>query len=93
MIQLLLDLQEEMNMPSTLSSGLFTLKEFYNRGVIKLAPDALVYIGGSLTTSVIAPVSGKDDTICIVCDKTFQQHFSCHPTIQNSPSIWPIFKQ
>ena len=50
-------------MPSTLSSGLFTLKEFYNRGVIKLAPDALVYIGGSLTTSVIAPVSGKDDTI------------------------------
>ncbi len=50
-------------MASTLSSGLFTLKEFYNRGVIKLAPDVLVYIGGSLTTSVIAPVSGKDDTV------------------------------
>ena len=50
-------------MASTLGSGIFTLREFYNRGVIKLAPDALVYIGGSLTTAVIAPVSGKDDTV------------------------------
>lgn len=50
-------------MASTLGSGIFTLNEFYNRGVIKLAPDVLVYIGGSLTTSVIAPVSGKDDTV------------------------------
>ena len=41
-------------------SGIFTLKEFYNRGVIKMAPDVLVYIGGSLTTKVIAPVSGQD---------------------------------
>jgi len=44
-------------------SGLFTLKEFYNRGVIKMAPDVLVYIGGSLTTKVIAPVSGRDSKL------------------------------
>lgn len=42
-------------------SGLFTLKEFYNRGVVKLAPDVLVYIGGSLTTKVVAPVSSKEN--------------------------------
>jgi len=47
----------------SLDSGIFTLKEFYNRGVIKLAPDVLVYIGGSLTTSVIAPVTGKDSNL------------------------------
>jgi len=41
-------------------SGVFTAQEFYNRGVIKLAPDALVYVGGSLTTTVIAPVTGQD---------------------------------
>lgn len=39
-------------------SGLFTLSEFRNRGVIKLAPDVLVYISGDLRTSVITPVSG-----------------------------------
>lgn len=44
-------------------SGLFTLKEFYNRGVIKMAPDVLVYIGGSLTTKVVAPVSGRDSNL------------------------------
>lgn len=40
------------------NSGLFSWQEFKNRGVIKLGPDALVYIGGSLQTQVIAPVSG-----------------------------------
>lgn len=44
-------------------SGLFTLKEFYNRGVVKLAPDVLVYVGGSLTTKVIAPVAGSDPNL------------------------------
>jgi len=42
------------------NSGMFTLNEFNNRGVIKLAPDALVYIAGSLVTSVIAPVDNKE---------------------------------
>ena len=42
------------------NSGMFTLEEFNKRGVIKLAPDALVYIGGSLQTSVLAPVDNKD---------------------------------
>lgn len=45
------------------NSGAFTVDEFYNRGVIKLAPDALVYIGGSLQTTVIAPVSGIDNSL------------------------------
>jgi hypothetical protein len=40
-------------------SGMFTLKEFYNRGVIKLAPDVLVYINGNLTQTVIAPVQSS----------------------------------
>lgn len=44
-------------------SGIFTLREFYNRGVIKMAPDVLVYIGGSLTTMVVAPVSGQDSSL------------------------------
>jgi hypothetical protein len=44
-------------------NGIFTLKEFYNRGVVKLAPDVLVYIGGSLTTSVIAPVSSNNGSL------------------------------
>jgi hypothetical protein len=39
------------------NSGLFTSVEFKNRGVIKLAPDVLVYIGGNLQETVIAPVS------------------------------------
>jgi len=37
--------------------GIFTLKEFQGRGVIKLAPDAVVYIGGSTEIQVIAPVT------------------------------------
>lgn len=40
-------------------SGLFTFPEFQKRGVIKLAPDVLVYIGGSLELQVVAPVSSK----------------------------------
>jgi hypothetical protein len=44
-------------------NGIFTLKEFYNRGVVKLAPDVLVYIGGSLTTSIIAPVSSNNGNL------------------------------
>lgn len=44
-------------------SGLFTLKEFYNRGVIKIAPDVLVYIGGALETAVIAPALGNNSNL------------------------------
>jgi hypothetical protein len=44
-------------------NGIFTLKEFYNRGVVKLAPDVLVYVGGSLTTSIIAPVSSNNGNL------------------------------
>jgi len=43
--------------------GIFTIDEFYNRGVIKLAPDVLVYIGGSLQTTVLAPVVTGNNTI------------------------------
>ena len=50
-------------MPNSLSNGIFTLQEFYNRGVIKLAPDVLVYIGGSLTTAVLAPVSSSNSNL------------------------------
>lgn len=50
-------------MANNLGNGIFSLQEFYNRGVIKMAPDVLVYVGGSLTTQVIAPVSGKDNTL------------------------------
>ena len=39
-------------------SGCFSIQEFRNRGITKLAPDVLVYISGNLTESVIAPVSG-----------------------------------
>jgi len=46
-------------MSTTLGNGIFSLQEFYNRGVTKLAPDVLVYIGGSLTTQVLAPVSNN----------------------------------
>jgi len=45
------------------NSGLFTMAEFKNRGVIKLAPDALVFISGNFGTSVIAPVSGATQKI------------------------------
>jgi hypothetical protein len=38
--------------------GLFTFPEFKNRGIIKLAPDALTFISGNFGTSVVAPVSG-----------------------------------
>ena len=39
-------------------SGLFTYAEYKNRGVIKLAPDALVFISSNVGTTVIAPVTG-----------------------------------
>lgn len=42
------------------NEGIFTKKEFYNRGVIKLAPDVLVYIGGALDMQIIAPVTNKE---------------------------------
>lgn len=45
------------------NNGIFTLKEFYNRGVVKLAPDVLVYIGGSLTTTVIAPINSSNNNL------------------------------
>ena len=41
-------------------SGIFTFPEFKNRGVIKLAPDVLVYIGGGLELQVVAPVNTKN---------------------------------
>ena len=44
-------------------SGLFSMLEFTNRGVIKLAPDALVFVSGNLGTSVLAPVSGSTQRI------------------------------
>jgi len=44
-------------------SGLFTITEFRNRGVIKLAPDALVYISGDLETRVLAPVQGIEKNV------------------------------
>lgn len=44
-------------------SGLFSEAEFKGRGIIKLAPDVLVYVGGSLTASIIAPVSGGPSNI------------------------------
>jgi len=44
-------------------SGLFTMADFKNRGVTKLAPDALVYISGNFGTSVILPVTGKTQNV------------------------------
>lgn len=44
-------------------SGLFTMQEFKNRGVIKMAPDALVFISGNFGTAVVAPVSGATQKI------------------------------
>ena len=36
-----------------INEGIFTLQEFNNRGVIKLAPDALLYIGGGLNPVMV----------------------------------------
>lgn len=47
----------------TNDSGLFTLSEFRSRGIIKLAPDVLVYVGGHLTTAIIAPVSSTNQNV------------------------------
>jgi len=33
------------------NSGLFTMEEFKNRGVLKMAPDAIVFISGNFGTS------------------------------------------
>lgn len=44
-------------------SGLFTISDFKNRGVTKLAPDALVFISGNMGTSVLTPVSGKTQNV------------------------------
>jgi hypothetical protein len=43
------------------NSGIFTRSEFEGRGVIKLAPDILVYIGGNQSLRVIAPVSSDNN--------------------------------
>lgn len=45
------------------NNGIFTLREFYNRGVIKLAPDVLVYIGGELNTVVVAPINSNNGNL------------------------------
>lgn len=45
------------------NSGMFTQSEFQSRGVIKLAPDILVYIGGNLKTMVLAPVQNTNPDI------------------------------
>jgi hypothetical protein len=47
----------------TENNGIFTLREFYNRGVIKLAPDVLVYIGGELNTVVVAPINSNNGNL------------------------------
>jgi hypothetical protein len=39
-----------------LRSGIFTLREFVNRNVLKLAPDGFITINGSLGSRVIVPV-------------------------------------
>lgn len=44
-------------------SGLFTIPEFKNRGIIKLAPDVLVYIAGDVGSVIVAPASGKDQKV------------------------------
>lgn len=51
-----------MSGPSIGNHGIFTMDEFYNRGVIKLAPDVLVYIGGQLEPTVIAPVTSSNSS-------------------------------
>lgn len=51
-------------MPSLVNdSGLFTMSEFRSRGIVKLAPDILVYVHGSLGTRVIAPVCGNSNDL------------------------------
>lgn len=42
-----------------LRSGIFTLKEFVNRNVLKLAPDGFITINGSLGARVIVPVESE----------------------------------
>jgi hypothetical protein len=49
-------------MASSKYSGIFDFSDFRNRSIIKLAPDALVYIAGSVETQVIAPVSSNNGT-------------------------------
>jgi hypothetical protein len=44
-------------------SGLFTMQEFKNRGIIKLGPDVLVFISGNFGTAVVAPVSGQNQRV------------------------------
>ena len=41
------------------NSGLFSISAFKNRGIIKLAPDALVYVNGVLGSAIVAPVTGS----------------------------------
>jgi hypothetical protein len=46
-----------------INDGIFTLEEFNNRGVIKLAPDALLYIGSGLNqTRVVNSISVASTT-------------------------------
>jgi len=45
------------------NSGLFTFQEFKNRGVIKQAPDVLVFLNGNMTEAVISSVSGKNQNM------------------------------
>jgi hypothetical protein len=40
-------------------TGLFSTSEFKGRGVIKLAPDALVYLNGTTGSSFVAPITGS----------------------------------
>ena len=46
-----------------MASGLFTVQQFKNRGIIKLAPDVLVYVSGSFSAMMIAPVSSRDQAV------------------------------
>jgi len=43
------------------NDGIFTLDEFTSRGVVKLAPDALVYIGGGMNINVVSSVGGSNN--------------------------------
>jgi len=45
------------------ASGLFTVQQFINRGVIKLAPDVLIYINGSFGKRILTPVASTDQSI------------------------------
>jgi hypothetical protein len=44
-------------------TGLFDSKEFKGRGVIKIAPDAIVYINQSLQGAYLDPTTGKTKTV------------------------------